>query len=81
MQMSALPNNSKLLQDMLMSQLTEHGKFSELLSINVPCPVDPDIILVSVIPDVRCTLSRMPLSLSSFLWGATMYLLPCADLC
>lgn len=50
--MAALPNNSKLLQDMLAAQLTEHGKFSELLSINVPCPVDPDIILVSVIPEV-----------------------------
>lgn len=58
MQMAALPNNSKLLQDMIMAQLTEHGKFSELLSINVPCPVDPDITLVSVIPEVCSRESR-----------------------
>ena len=53
-QLAALPNNSKLQQDMINAQLTEHGKFSELLSINVPCPVDPEITLVSVIPEVGC---------------------------
>ena len=38
--------------EMLAAHLSEHGKFSELLAINVPCPVDPDTILVAVIPEV-----------------------------
>lgn len=53
MQMAQLPSNSRLQQDELAAQLTEHGKFSELLQLNVPCPADPDTLLVSVVPSVR----------------------------
>lgn len=51
--MAQLPSNSRLQQDELATQLTEHGKFSELLHINVPCPADPETVLVSVMPSVR----------------------------
>lgn len=52
-QMAQLPSNSRLQQDEINTQLTEHGKFSELLQINVPCPVNPDVMLTSVVPSVR----------------------------
>lgn len=58
MQMAQLPSNSRLQQDELATQLTEHGKFSELLHMNVPCPADPETVLVSVLPSVRSPYHR-----------------------
>ena len=53
MQMASAPNTAKGKRDFLHAELTEHGKFSELLHMKVPFAVDPTITLVSVRPEVR----------------------------
>ena len=50
--MAATPNTAKAKEDLLHAELTEHGKFSELLSMNVPFPPAPDVTLTSVQPEV-----------------------------
>ena len=53
MQMGNAPNSQKAREDLLRVELTEHGKFSELLNMNVPFAADPEVTLVSVRPQVR----------------------------
>lgn len=51
-----MPNTARAKREFLQNELTEHGKFSELLHMNVPFPVDPTVMLVSVLPAVRPSL-------------------------
>jgi hypothetical protein len=44
-------------EDLLRVELTEHGRFSELLSMQVPFAIDPEVTLVSVVPEV-CSLQH-----------------------
>jgi hypothetical protein len=39
-------------EDLLRAELTEHGRFSELLNMQVPFAIDPEVTLVSVVPEV-----------------------------
>jgi hypothetical protein len=44
-------------EDLLRVELTEHGRFSELLNMQVPFAIDPDVTLLSVVPEV-CSSSQ-----------------------
>jgi hypothetical protein len=59
-QMANAPNSQRAREDVLRAELTEHGKFSELLNMNVPFPADPDVTLTTVQPQARrrCAMLR-----------------------
>lgn len=40
-------------EELLRAELTEQGRFSELLSMRIPFAVQPEVSLVSVLPEVR----------------------------
>lgn len=50
--MGSVPNTQKAREDLLQNELTEHGKFCELLNMNVPFAVNPEITLTAVRPQV-----------------------------
>jgi hypothetical protein len=51
-QMGSVPNTQKAREDLLQSELTANGKFCELLNMNVPFAVNPEITLTAVRPQV-----------------------------
>ena len=64
-QMAGAANTQKAREDLLRAELTEQGKFSELLDMNVPFAPNPEITLTSVQPQVRCFVRHQALTMSA----------------